>query len=60
MAGSLFYGLLAVALGCAMAVQGVVNAGLGRALGSSVLAAAVSFWVGALALAGVSLAAGGI
>ncbi|MFJ5488163.1 DMT family transporter [Hansschlegelia beijingensis] len=47
MAGSLFYGLLAVALGCAMAVQGVVNAGLGRALGSSVLAAAVSFWGGA-------------
>ena len=60
MAGPLRGARRAGARGCARAVQGVVNAGLGRALGSSVLAAAVSFWVGALALAGVSLAAGGI
>ena len=59
MVGPLFFALLAVALGCAMALQGVVNAGLARSLGSSVFAATVSFWVGAVALAGVSLAAGG-
>lgn len=56
----LLLGLPAFMVGVAAALQGIVNAGLARGLGSSVAAAAVSFWVGALALTGLVVAMGGI
>ncbi len=45
-----------VAAGCAIATQAPVNAALGRSLDSTLAAAAVSFGVGFLALAGLTLA----
>ncbi|MGA0530991.1 DMT family transporter [Hansschlegelia sp. KR7-227] len=52
--------LLAVAVGCGLAVQSVVNAGLARGMASGVVAATVSFWVGTLALTTISVAGGGL
>lgn len=44
--------------GAAVAVQGMVNAALGRAVDSALVAAAVSFGVGFVALVAVTLALG--
>ncbi len=55
MAG-LFWSLLGIAAGAALAVQVTVNAELARGLGLTVAAAAVSFFAGAVILAIVTLA----
>lgn len=50
----------AFAVGAGVALQGVVNAGLARGVGSFIVAATISFWVGAVALLGLSLASGAV
>lgn len=54
---SLLFALLAVVAGCCLATQVGVNGTFSRAVGSPVLAAAVSFAVGTVALFAWSLAA---
>lgn len=49
--GNLAWPLLGVAAGAAFAIQAPINAALARGLGMPVAAAAVSFFVGAVALA---------
>lgn len=56
----LLFAVPALAVGSAVALQGVVNAGLARGLGSYVIAAAVSFWVGTTTLTVLVLAMGGV
>jgi bacterial/archaeal transporter family-2 protein len=59
MEAMMWWAILAVALGgMAIAVQAPINAALGRALGATVPAAAVSFGVGFLVLLAVSLIQG--
>jgi bacterial/archaeal transporter family-2 protein len=60
MLAKLLYALPALAVGAGVAVQGIVNAGLARGIGSYVVAAAISFWVGTLSLTALSLATGGV
>lgn len=59
MIDKLIFVIPAFLVGIGVALQGVVNAGLARGLGSSFFAATVSFWVGAIALSAISLAIGG-
>jgi transporter family-2 protein len=56
----LLFALPALAVGAGVALQGVVNAGLARGIGSYIVAAAISFWVGTLTLTALSVANGGI
>ena len=56
----LLFAVPAFAVGAGVALQGIVNAGLARALGSYVVAAAISFWVGTITLTAISLASGGV
>lgn len=55
---SIFAVLIVVAAGFAVAFQSPMNAALGRAIGSGVAAAAVSFGVGFLVLFGLALVIG--
>jgi bacterial/archaeal transporter family-2 protein len=59
MPDKMIFVVAAFAAGLGLAVQGAVNAGLARGLGSAVFAATVSFWVGGAALTAMSLASGG-
>jgi transporter family-2 protein len=54
---ALFWALLAVAAGAAIAVQAPINAELARQLGMPIAAAAVSFFVGAIVLGAVTAGA---
>jgi transporter family-2 protein len=54
----LFYSACALSIGIAFAVQTSINAALARGLGSSVLAATVSFGVGFAALTALAFATG--
>lgn len=56
MAGAALWAVLGVGVGCMAAVQAAVNAGLARALGSPIAAAAISFLVGASLLSLAALA----
>lgn len=56
----LIFALPAFAVGVGVALQGIVNAGLAKGLASYIVAAAVSFWVGTLALTALSFASGGV
>lgn len=60
MLAKLLFAVPAMAVGAGIALQGIVNAGLARGLGSYVIAAAISFWVGTLALTALSFATGGV
>ena len=60
MLDKLIFAVPALLVGIGVAVQGVVNAGLARGLGSYILAATISFCVGTVALTAISLATGGI
>lgn len=60
MLGKLIFAGIAFVAGLGLAVQGAVNAGLARGLGSAILAATVSFWVGGLILTALSLASGNV
>jgi transporter family-2 protein len=51
---------MALAIGVSFAVQSGINAGLGRAVGSALFAALVSFSVGTVALIGASVVSGNI
>lgn len=53
-------GLPVFVIGGAISLQSLVNAGLASRLGSSLIAATVSFWVGTIALTIASVASGGI
>lgn len=54
------FALPALAVGVGVALQGIVNAGLAKGLGSYVVAASISFWVGTISLTVISLASGGV
>ena len=54
------FALPALAVGVGVALQGIVNAGLAKGVGSYVVAAAISFWVGTISLTAISLASGGV
>lgn len=56
----LLYVIPVFAAGMGLSLQGIVNGGLAKGLGSSVLAATVSFWVGGFLLTALSLASGGV
>jgi len=56
----LIFAVPALAVGAGVALQGIVNAGLARGVGSYIVAAAISFWVGTLTLTALSLASGGV
>lgn len=60
MLDKLVFALPPLLVGAGIALQGIVNAGLARALGSYVVAAAISFWVGTLLLTVIALASGGV
>lgn len=60
MLGKLLFAVPAFAVGAGVALQGIVNAGLARGLGSYIVAAAISFWVGTLTLTALSFATGGV
>lgn len=55
---TLIFSLAAFAVGAAFSVQGSINADLGRALASPLIAAAVSFCVGSIVLIVIMLAFG--
>ena len=55
---TLLFSLAALGIGAAFSVQGSINADLGRALGSPLIAATVSFCVGSAALLGMMLMLG--
>lgn len=54
------FALPALAVGVGVAMQGIVNAGLAKGVGSYVVAAAISFWVGTITLSALALATGGV
>lgn len=56
----LIFALPALAVGAGVALQGIVNAGLARGVGSFVVAATISFWVGTIALTSLSFATGAV
>lgn len=56
----LLFAIPALAVGAGVALQGIVNAGLAKGLGSYIIAAAISFWVGTTALTVVTVATGGV
>jgi transporter family-2 protein len=56
----LLFALPALAIGAGVALQGIVNAGLARGIGSYIVAAAISFWVGTLSLTALTIATGGV
>ena len=56
----LLFAVPAFAVGAGVALQGIVNAGLAKGVGSYIVAAAISFWVGTLTLTAVSFATGGV
>ncbi|WP_020178365.1 DMT family transporter [Methylopila sp. M107] len=59
MPDKMIFVVMAFAAGLGLAVQGAINAGLARGVGSALYAATVSFWVGGTALTMLSLASGG-
>jgi transporter family-2 protein len=58
MLAKIFYSVFALAAGIAFATQSGVNAALARNIGSSLLAAMISFCVGFIALTGLAFATG--
>lgn len=56
----ILFAVPAFAVGAGVALQGIVNAGLARGLGSYIVAAAISFWVGTLTLTALSFATGNV
>ncbi|RXF74963.1 DMT family transporter [Hansschlegelia zhihuaiae] len=56
----LLFAIPALAIGAGVALQGIINAGLARGIGSYVVAAATSFWVGTLTLTALALASGSV
>ncbi|MDR4305300.1 DMT family transporter [Chelatococcus sambhunathii] len=59
MPDKLIFVLMAFGAGLGLAIQGAINSGLARGLGSPIFAATVSFWVGGATLTAISLASGG-
>lgn len=60
MLAKLLLGLPVLLVGACISLQSIVNSGLAQRLGSPIVASAVSFWVGTIALTIAALASGGV